>query len=51
MHYTLTTHRLFGYFALSLRVNGKVSEEELSSTYEEFGTAFFTIIPDAEFTL
>ncbi len=36
MHYTLTTHRLFGYFALSLRANGEVSEEELSSAYEEF---------------
>ena len=36
MHYTLTTHRLFGYFVLSLRANGEVSEEELSSAYEEF---------------
>lgn len=36
MHYTLTTHRLFGYFALSLQTNGEVSEEELSSAYDEF---------------
>lgn len=36
MYYTLTTHRLFGCFALSLRANGEVSEEELSSAYEEF---------------
>lgn len=36
MHYTLTNHRLFGCFNLFLQKNEEISEDELSSAYEEF---------------